>query len=92
MVMPSGLCQPGCALNSYSNCGESVGYDLPYRDIPCSLPPRESQRNIMCVLKFSYIAKLDETLSNLRVEGIPAHGRELGTRWSLRPLPTQTIP
>jgi len=25
------------------------------------------------------------------VEGVPAHGREVGKRWSLRSLPTQTI-
>jgi len=25
------------------------------------------------------------------VEGVPAHGRGVGTRWSLRSLPTQTI-
>jgi len=25
------------------------------------------------------------------VEDVPAHGREVGTRWSLRSLPTQTI-
>jgi len=25
------------------------------------------------------------------VEGVPAHGRGVGTRWSLRPLPTFTI-
>jgi len=26
------------------------------------------------------------------VEGVPAHGRGLGTGWSIRSLPTQTIP
>jgi len=25
------------------------------------------------------------------VEGVPAHGRRVGTTWSLRPLPTQPI-
>jgi len=25
------------------------------------------------------------------VEGVPAHGRGIGTRWSLRSVPTQTI-
>ena len=25
------------------------------------------------------------------VEGVPAHGRGVGTRWLIRPLPTQTI-
>ena len=35
-------------------------------------------------------ARLAEALSNL-VEGVPAHSRGVGTRWSLRSLPTQTI-
>jgi len=36
-------------------------------------------------------ARLDGALSDLvLVEGIPAHGSGVGTRWSLKSLPTQT--
>lgn len=34
-------------------------------------------------------ARLDGALYNLTKGGVPAHGRGLGMRWSLRYLPTQ---
>jgi len=38
-------------------------------------------------------ARMDGALSNVvpAVEDVPAHGRGVGTRWSLRSLPTLTI-
>jgi len=55
------------------------------------LPKKAVAVPSLAVLK----ARLDGALSNLvywKVEGVPAHGREAGMRWSLRSLPTQTIP
>ena len=36
-------------------------------------------------------ARLDGALSTWSLEGVPAHGRKVGTRWYLRTLPTQPI-
>lgn len=60
-VPPPGLCQPGCGLNSHSDCGEAVGDGLPHSDTPCSLPPapRGSRRSTVCVLRLGGVAHLD---------------------------------
>jgi len=53
---------------------------------------QDAQRSCACPLPGSVQGQVGRGFEHRGlVEGVPAHGKGVGTRWPLRSLPTQTI-